>query len=73
MYYFLKDANFNLENYEFDVEVNPKFTKKEQIFLKEFIDNYSSEKEYSMLNINNLPLKDDDIKKTIQLYILALV
>ena len=34
MYYFLKNKDFDLENYDFDIEYLPRFTKKENSWKK---------------------------------------
>ena len=34
MYYFLKNKDFNLEEYDFEIDCIPRFTKKEQDVLR---------------------------------------
>lgn len=62
MYYFLKKSDFNLENYDFDIELSPRLTKKEQHFLKELLDEFDSQSEYSKIDIRKLELTRESIE-----------
>lgn len=52
MYYFLKKENFNLDKYDFDVNINPRFTKKELKILKVFLKFFKVEEEYTEVDFS---------------------
>lgn len=66
MYYFLKKCDFNLENYDFDIEFSTRLTKKEQNLLKVLLNNFSEDKEFSEVELSSLSFKEDDVKKIIE-------
>ena len=53
MYYFLKNKDFDLQNYDFDIEYFPRFTKKEKEVLILLLKNYNPDVEYSVLKVNS--------------------
>lgn len=68
MRYFLKNKDFKLEDYDFEIECTPKFTKKEQELFQTFITHFNPNEKYSEFHVSKLKLKEFEIKK----YIFAL-
>ena len=66
MYYFLKNKNFNLENYDFDISCNPRLTLKEHDFFNTLVENYSMDKDFSEAKIKNLKYSEKELKKLIE-------
>jgi len=66
MYYFLKKTDFNLENYDFDIEFSTRLTKKEQKLLKLLLKSYSKDEDFSKVRITSLPFEEDEVKKLIE-------
>ena len=56
MYYFLKKEDFHIEKYDFDIDISPRLTKKEQEILNLFLTCFDLEKEYSEFVFNFKPL-----------------
>ncbi|WP_028856627.1 replication initiation protein [Psychrilyobacter atlanticus] len=67
MYYFLKKSDFNLEKYNFNIELDSKLTKKEYQVLKILIDNYKLDSTYSELKKNKWDISEDEMLKVINL------
>lgn len=67
MYYFLKKEDFQLERYDFDIDISPRLTKKEQEILNLFLTCFDLEKEYSefVYNFKPLNLTIEKLKKHI--------
>lgn len=65
MYYFLKNKDFKLEDYDFEIECTPKFTKKEQEIFQTFITHFNPNEKYSEFHVRKLKLKESEIKKYI--------
>lgn len=66
MYYFLKKCDFNLENYDFDIEFSARLTKKEQKLLKLLLNNFSEDEKLSEVKLSSLPFKEAEVKKIIE-------
>lgn len=64
MYYFLKEEKFNLEEYEFDVDLIPKFTKKEQEAFSVFLDSYKKD-DFSEVTKEKFSLDKESLEKLI--------
>lgn len=62
MYYFLKNEKFNLEEYDFDIQCNPRFTRREHDVFSYFIKNFSMEKEFSEFNENKVKFDKKELK-----------
>lgn len=67
MYYFLKKEDFHLEKYDFDIEISPRLTKKEQEILNLFLTYFDIEKEYSefVFDFKVFNLTIEELKKYI--------
>ncbi|MCS5421357.1 MULTISPECIES: replication initiation protein [Psychrilyobacter] len=67
MYYFLKKQDFNLEKYDFDIDISPRLTKKEQEILNLFLTYFDLEKEYSefIFDFKVFNLTIEELKKYI--------
>lgn len=65
MYYFLKNRNFNIEEYNFDVECTPKMTKKEQYLLEYFLKYFDPKQDYSSFEESEIKLSSDELQKNI--------
>lgn len=65
MYYFLKSENFNLEEYDFDIQCNPRFTKKEHDVFSKFVSNFRVDQDFSEFAEKELKMDKDEIQKTI--------
>lgn len=63
MYYFLKNKDFDLENYDFDIEYLPRFTKKEKEILLLLLKNHNNQEEYSVLKLSGHGF--ENIEKTL--------
>lgn len=57
MYYFLKKENFNLDIYDFDIDILPRFTKSEQKIFKFLLELLNKENEYTEIVYENKLLK----------------
>jgi len=66
MYYFLKKENFNLEENSFDIDISPRFTKKEHEVFSTFIKSFHIEEEVSEFEYKYLNKSKDEIEKIIQ-------
>ena len=66
MYYFLKNKNFNLEQYDFDVSCHPRLTLREHALFDELIGNNSFENDFSVIELSKLKYSNKDIYATIQ-------
>ncbi len=65
MSYFFRSNNFDLDKYDFDIEIIPRFTKKEQEILVLLLENYEVEDEYSRIKKKLIDLDNKELKKTI--------
>jgi len=63
MYYFQKKSDFNLENYDFNVDITPKVTKLENRIIHLFLDYYDKDKEFSEVNLSKLELSKESVIK----------
>ena len=66
MYYFLKKSDFNLEKYNFNIELDSKLTKKEYQVLKTLIENYESNSAYSELDKDKWGISEEDMLKVVE-------
>ena len=65
MYYFLKNKDFNLEEYDFEIDCIPRFTKKEQDVFDCFVANFKYEQEFSEFPENKLKISEEELQKII--------
>ncbi len=67
MYYFLKKENFNLDKYDFDVNITPRLTKRELDILAIFLEKFKVEENYTEVEFDSKLFKEDKekLKKTI--------
>ena len=65
MSYFFRTNNFDLDKYDFDIEVIPRFTRKEQEFLILLLDNLNEETGHSVIERPLISLGEDEMKKII--------
>lgn len=65
MYYFLKEENFNLEEYGFDIDVSPRFTKREHEILDCFFKFFNVEEEFSEFPQKMMDIHAEELEKVI--------
>lgn len=65
MYYFLKNKDFNLGEYDFDIVCTPRFTKKEQMVFDCFVNSFDINKEFCEFNEDKLKMTENEIQKEI--------
>ena len=65
MYYFLKNKDFNLGEYDFDIVCTPRFTKKEQMGFDWFVNSFAVNKEFCEFNEDKLKMTEAEIQKEI--------
>lgn len=63
MYYFLKNRDFNLGEYDFDIVCTPRFTKKDQSVFDFFVNNFDINKDFSEFPKDKLKLKESELEK----------
>lgn len=63
MYYFLKNKDFNLGEYDFDIVCTPRFTKKDQSVFDFFVNNFDIDKDFSEFPKDKLKLKESELEK----------
>lgn len=66
MYYFLKNKDFNLEEYDFGINCSPRLTIKEHEFFNKLIEKYSSDKDFSEIETKNLKYSERELKQLIE-------
>ena len=63
MYYFLKNKDFNLQEYDFDIVCTPRFTKKDQSVFDFFVKNFDVNNEFSEFPAEKLKMTEDELEK----------
>jgi len=66
MYYFLRNKDFNLEEYDFDINCCPRLTLKEHKLFDKLLENYSFSNDFSEIEISTLKYSDEELHKIIE-------
>lgn len=66
MYYFLRNKDFNLEEYDFDINCWPRLTLKEHKLFDILLDNYSFSSDFSEIEISTFKYSYAELHKIIE-------